>query len=211
MSINSRNAGGKPALRRLARGTRGPSPHASFMLRIVILVLCGAVCCAPGDEQPAPLAIEMPSEPRTGEAMIVILGASYAKGWQPREIPGVQFVNRGVGGQQSFEVLDRFHEDVVLLNPRAVILWGYINDLFRSRPDQRAAAKARARESFLEMIRLARENGIEPIAATEVTIRAKAGSAWPLGCHAARFHAPTSRPCWPTSSRPRRQSAASLT
>lgn len=107
--------------------------------------------------------------------MIVILGASYAAGWNPDPSGGLQFANRGEGGQQSFEMLARFDRDVAEAGPDAVILWGYINDIFRCSREDVEAAKARARESFLEMIRKARAGGIEPILATEVTIRPKAG------------------------------------
>lgn len=174
MSIGSSNAGSRPTFRALSRAAAG-NPHSPILRGALILVLCGAVCCAPGGEQPVSPAGGELDETRTGDTMIVILGASYAKGWEPRGIEGVHFVNKGMGGQQSFEMLDRFGEDVVPLEPRAVILWGYINDIFRSGSEQWPEAKARARESFLEMIRLARENRIEPILATEVTIRPKAG------------------------------------
>ena len=63
---------------------------------------------------------------------VVVLGASYAGGWQLEPIAGVSVVVRGVSGQQSFEVLERFERDVVSAKPRAVILWGFINDIFRA-------------------------------------------------------------------------------
>ena len=99
---------------------------------------------------------------------IVILGASYALGWQPPTLAGVRVINRGVGGQQSFEMLARFDSDVVRERPRAVILWGFINDIFRAADVDAAATKVR--ESYLAMIARARQHGIEPVLATEVTI-----------------------------------------
>ena len=117
----------------------------------------------------------LPAEPGVEKEMIVILGASYAAGWNPTDSDGLQFINKGEGGQQSFEMLNRFDRDVLENKPRAVILWGYINDIFRSNRESVEATKARARESFLEMIRRALENDVEPILATEVTIRPKAG------------------------------------
>jgi len=100
---------------------------------------------------------------------IVVLGASYAGGWPIDRIAGIEVVNKGVSGQTSFEVLERFERDVAALNPRAVILWGFINDIFRA--DDVNPASQRARDSYTRMIALARERGIEPILATEVTIR----------------------------------------
>ncbi len=102
---------------------------------------------------------------------IVILGASYAGGWKPAPVAGVPFVNKGVSGQQSWEMLERFERDVVPERPRAVILWGYINDFHRAPKDRLDAAAVKARESFVQMIAKARSAAIEPIVATEVTIR----------------------------------------
>ena len=102
---------------------------------------------------------------------VVILGASYAGSWDVATIGAVPVVNRGVAGQQSFEMLERFDRDVPSAQPRAVILWGFINDIFRN-GDDIDGALVRVRDSFQLMIDRARELGIEPILATEVPIRA---------------------------------------
>jgi acyl-CoA thioesterase-1 len=107
---------------------------------------------------------------------IVVLGASYAAGWKLESIGGVPVINHGVAGQQSFEMLARFDSDVVPERPRAVILWGFINDIFRAPWDHVEPARARVRESYVEMIARARRHGIEPILATEVTVRPRTGS-----------------------------------
>ena len=76
---------------------------------------------------------------------VVILGASYAKGWELPPIGDVRFVNKSVAGEQSFEMLNRFDADVAAEKPRAVIVWGFINDISRSaRPDV-ATSLARVR------------------------------------------------------------------
>lgn len=110
------------------------------------------------------------------EGPVVILGASYAQGWD-LSVGGVSIVNKGVSGQQAFELLARFDQDVVEAKPRAVILWGFINDIFRSPPEQLDAAKIRARDSIARMVDKAREHGIEPVLATEVTVRPR-DSTW---------------------------------
>ena len=101
---------------------------------------------------------------------IVILGASYAAGWHP-SAAGLTFINRGVAGQQSFQLLERFEPDVVAAAPRAVIIWGFINDIFRAPPAGVGPSVARAKASFTEMVRVAKARGIEPILTTEITIR----------------------------------------
>lgn len=107
------------------------------------------------------------------DAPIVLLGASYAGGWQLPTIAGRTVVNKGVAGQESWELLDRFDRDVVAVRPSAVILWGYINDVFRAPREKIDEATARARRSVEQMIAQSRAAGIEPIVATEITIRAK--------------------------------------
>jgi lysophospholipase L1-like esterase len=103
----------------------------------------------------------------------VLLGASYARGWQLPAIAGRPVVNKGVSGQESWELLERFDRDVIAMQPSAVILWGYINDVFRSSRDQMDAALARARDSFEQMVRKSEAAGIEVILASEIFIRAK--------------------------------------
>lgn len=102
---------------------------------------------------------------------IVIIGASFAQGWNPGGIAGLIVVNKGVGGERSFEIHSRFEKDVISLNPKAVIIWGFINDIFGTRREEIKTSLAKIRENYKEMIRLAQDNGIIPILATEVTIR----------------------------------------
>jgi lysophospholipase L1-like esterase len=109
----------------------------------------------------------------SSQTPIVVIGASYVKAWKVPEIGGLKVINKGVDGNQSFEMLARFQNDVLVSNPKAVLLWGFINDIHRSKRDEIQPALARAKESFKEMVRLARANGSEPILATEVTIRGK--------------------------------------
>jgi uncharacterized SAM-binding protein YcdF (DUF218 family)/lysophospholipase L1-like esterase len=113
----------------------------------------------------------MLSDPPASDRPVVILGASYAAGWKPARLGGSPVVNAGVPGEQSWEMLARFDRDVVARKPRAVILWGFINDIHRAPKDRIDPAVTRARDSFTTMIAKARAAGIEPILATELTIR----------------------------------------
>ena len=114
-------------------------------------------------EGPEPLAVAHPTGP------LVILGASYAGNWPLTDIAGVFVVNAGVAGQQSADVAARFDRDVVSAKPRAVLLWGFINDLFAAQDF--AQSSARVRDTYLRMIAACRAQGIEPILATEITLR----------------------------------------
>ena len=102
---------------------------------------------------------------------IVILGASYAAGLSLQPIAGHAVVNRGMPGQQSTELRERFDRDVVAAQPRAVIIWGYINDIFRAPEGGLPAAVTRAKDNVQAMVAQSRAAGIEPILATELTIR----------------------------------------
>jgi uncharacterized SAM-binding protein YcdF (DUF218 family)/lysophospholipase L1-like esterase len=106
---------------------------------------------------------------RTGP--VVILGASYAGGWKIAALGGVPVVNKGIAGQQSSELLARFDADVLPAQPRAVVIWGFANDVFRAPRATVDAAMTRMRTNVVEMVARARQHGIEPILATEVTIR----------------------------------------
>ena len=105
----------------------------------------------------------------------VLIGASYAASWQTESLAGQPLINKGIGGNESGEMLDRFADDVVALQPRAVVIWGFINDIFRSSPSELEATKLRIRENIAAMVQLARSSGIEVIVATEVTVREPAG------------------------------------
>jgi lysophospholipase L1-like esterase len=115
-----------------------------------------------------PAAVSPPAWP---DGPIVILGASYAAGWQPARLGGHAVVNAGVPGEESWQLLARFDRDVLAHHPRAVILWGFINDIHRAPKDRIDQAVTRAKATFVTMIEKARAAGIEPIVATELTIR----------------------------------------
>jgi uncharacterized SAM-binding protein YcdF (DUF218 family) len=106
---------------------------------------------------------------------VVILGASYAKGWTPESREGLTFVNKGMPGEQSFEMLGRFDADVATSGARAVVIWGFVNDIFRTPRADVGQALARVRESYLTMLDRSEALGITPILMSEVTMGPRAG------------------------------------
>lgn len=63
--------------------------------------------------------------PAPGEARVVFLGASITDFWGRKYgefFPGKPYVNRGISGQVTSQLLVRFQQDVVHLKPAAVIL-----------------------------------------------------------------------------------------
>jgi uncharacterized SAM-binding protein YcdF (DUF218 family)/lysophospholipase L1-like esterase len=169
--------------RAITRASRASSPIGQMLARAAVTqtsrsanpVARETVAQTFRSANPPARAIEnQMSEPiKNLDGPVVILGASYAGGWLLAEIAGVPVVNKGVSGQQSFEFLERFENDVVSLRPRSVIIWGFINDIYRAPKDQVERALARARESYVTMVAAARRHGIQPILATEVTVRSR--------------------------------------
>lgn len=68
--------------------------------------------------------------PAPGEDRVVFMGDSITAGWRLGEsFPGKPYVNRGISGQTTPQMLVRFHQDVVELGPKVVIILGGTNDL----------------------------------------------------------------------------------
>lgn len=110
-----------------------------------------------------------------GRKSLVVIGASYARGWEDFSPGNITIVNKGVNGEQSSGMLLRFKKDVIDARPDVVIIWGFINDIFRSSREGIEPTLEGTRGNITKMVDLARANGIEPVIATEVTIRGRSG------------------------------------
>jgi lysophospholipase L1-like esterase len=61
---------------------------------------------------------------------VVFLGDSITDSWRLNEyFTGRDFVNRGIGGQTTSQMLARFRQDVIALNPNIVVILGGTNDI----------------------------------------------------------------------------------
>jgi lysophospholipase L1-like esterase len=70
--------------------------------------------------------------PVSGERRIVFLGNSITEGWintDPDFFKGKNYINRGIGGQTTPQMLVRFREDVINLKPEVVVILAGINDI----------------------------------------------------------------------------------
>jgi acyl-CoA thioesterase-1 len=96
--------------------------------------------------------------PPTKLPRVVFLGDSITDAWRLNEyFTGRDFVNRGIGGQTTIQMLARFRQDVVALNPKAVVILGGTNDIA-------AGISANQIEDNLAMIGdLAKAHGIKPL------------------------------------------------
>jgi lysophospholipase L1-like esterase len=103
------------------------------------------------------LGLPSPLKPR-----VVFLGDSITDGWRLNEYYGSDrdFVNRGISGQITGEMLGRMKADVIDLRPRLMLVLAGINDLGRGVP-------ATTIENNLSMIAdLAEAHHIEPMFAS---------------------------------------------
>jgi lysophospholipase L1-like esterase len=68
--------------------------------------------------------------PAAGERRVVFFGDSITDIWPiPKYFPGKPYVNRGIGGQTTPQMLIRFRQDVINLQPAAVVILAGTNDI----------------------------------------------------------------------------------
>jgi acyl-CoA thioesterase I len=77
--------------------------------------------------------------PSSSETRVVFMGDSITEGWGMKAtatspgrgefFPGKPYINRGISGQTTPQMLVRFRQDVVLLKPKAVVLLAGTNDI----------------------------------------------------------------------------------
>ncbi|MDR3749878.1 MAG: SGNH/GDSL hydrolase family protein [Terracidiphilus sp.] len=69
-------------------------------------------------------------QPAAGENRVVFMGDSITQGWHiDLSFPGKPYINRGIGGQTTPQMVLRFHQDVIRLQPKAVVILAGTNDL----------------------------------------------------------------------------------
>lgn len=84
------------------------------------------------------------------QGSIVFAGDSLTASWSTlsQDFPGARIANRGIGGDVSRGLLFRFKEDVLDLDPKAIVILIGINDLTARQPASATLANLR---SMLEM------------------------------------------------------------
>ena len=66
----------------------------------------------------------------SGEKRVVFMGDSITDGWKIADsFPGKPYVNRGISGQTTPQMLVRFRADVLNLHPSAVVILAGTNDI----------------------------------------------------------------------------------
>jgi len=70
--------------------------------------------------------------PKAGENRVVFMGNSITAGWirlRPEFFASKSWINRGIGGQTTPQMLLRFSQDVIDLKPKVVVILAGINDI----------------------------------------------------------------------------------
>ena len=68
--------------------------------------------------------------PAAGENRVVFFGDSITDIWKLEDyFPGKPYVNRGIGGQTTPQMLVRFRQDVINLRPKVVLILAGTNDI----------------------------------------------------------------------------------
>jgi lysophospholipase L1-like esterase len=102
-----------------------------------------------------------PPAPR--ERRVIFMGDSITEGWatlDPEFFARADFVDRGIGGQTTPQMLLRFRQDVIALKPAVVHILAGINDIAgNTGPMDLPAIEA----NIASMIDLARANGIQVV------------------------------------------------
>jgi lysophospholipase L1-like esterase len=104
--------------------------------------------------------------PAAGEQRVVFLGDQITELWGQGEakfFPGKPYLNRGITGQTTPQMLVRFRQDVVALKPRVVVILGGTNDLTGVLGP---GTEATIGDNITSMTELAKANGIRVVLAS---------------------------------------------
>ena len=92
---------------------------------------------------------------------VVFMGDSITDGWRLSQyFPGKPYVNRGISGQTTAQMLVRMFEDVINLKPAALVIFAGTNDIARNNGPQTIEM---VEENFMAMTELAQAHGIRVI------------------------------------------------
>lgn len=109
--------------------------------------------------------------PAKGENRIVFMGDSITDSWDdPRYggfFPGKPYVNRGISGQTTPQMVLRFRPDVLALHPKVVVILAGTNDLAgNTGPTTIDAIEG----NLMSMAELARANGVRVVFASVLPV-----------------------------------------
>jgi lysophospholipase L1-like esterase len=99
--------------------------------------------------------------PAPGENRVVFFGDSITDIWHLDEcFPGKPYINRGIGGQTTPQMLVRFRQDVIDRHPKVVVILAGTNDIAGNTGPMRLED---IEDDYASLADLARANGIKLI------------------------------------------------
>jgi lysophospholipase L1-like esterase len=100
---------------------------------------------------------KLPADP----GRVVFYGDSITDGWKLAQyFPGKPYVNRGISGQVTSQMLVRLYPDVISLKPSALILLAGTNDIARNNGPQTIE---QIEQNFMAITELAQGHGVKVI------------------------------------------------
>jgi len=95
------------------------------------------------------------------EKRVVFYGDSITEGWPLfTYFPGKPYINRGVSGQTTPQMLVRFRQDVIALQPRAVVILAGTNDVAQNTGPE---TLGQIEDNLASMCELAKARGIRVV------------------------------------------------
>ena len=92
---------------------------------------------------------------------VIFFGDSITDGWKlDNYFPGKSYVNRGIGGQTTPQMLVRFRQDVIDLHPKVVVILAGTNDIAGNTGPMRSED---IEADLASMAELARAHGIQVV------------------------------------------------
>ena len=101
--------------------------------------------------------------PKANEHRVIFMGNSITEGWlsiRPEFFKNKPYVNRGISGQTTPQMLVRFRQDVINLKPSTVVLLAGINDIAENTGPSTIEMIA---NNIISMAELAKANQIKVI------------------------------------------------
>lgn len=99
--------------------------------------------------------------PVCGTPRVVLFGDSITEGWgrtgSDTFFPGKGYLNRGISGQTTAQMVVRFRQDVIALQPAVVVILAGTNDIAGNTG---AASQAMIEDNLQSMVELAQAHGI---------------------------------------------------
>jgi lysophospholipase L1-like esterase len=109
--------------------------------------------------------------PAKGEQRVVFMGDSITDSWDNPVyggfFPGKPYLNRGISGQTTPQMLIRFRSDVIALKPRVVLILAGTNDIAGNTGPTTIEA---IEDNFKSMAELATANGIRVVLASVLPV-----------------------------------------